>query len=119
MAKHNAGLILVLLLWAVSTAADVLPTANTLSTKPIVIYENTATASVFVTVQVTDERANGDSHLVLRPGAKPSVIPDDTTKAISFTVPPAGTITLECNGTGTGGCKYTIAVQYSAQSTAR
>lgn len=110
MAKHKAILIFVLLLWAISAVADVLPTANTLSTKPIVIYENTTTASAFVTVQVTDERANIDSHLTLRPGAKSFVIPDDTTKAVSITVPPAGTITLECNGTGSGGCKYTIAV---------
>jgi hypothetical protein len=110
MAKHKAVLIFLLLIWAVSAAADTLPTANTLSIRPIVIYENTTTASVFVTVQVTDERANLDSRLTLNPGGKLSVIPDGTTKAVSFTVPPAGTITLECNGTGTGGCKYTIAV---------
>jgi hypothetical protein len=110
MAKRKAVLVFLLLLWAVSTVADVLPTANTLSTTPIVIYENTTTASVFVTVQVTDERANTDSRVTLNPGAKSSVIPDGTTKAVSITVPPAGTITLQCNGTGTGGCKYTIAV---------
>ena len=110
MAKHKTALVSLLLLWTIPTVADVLPTANTLSLTPIVIYENTTAASVLVTVQVTDERANMDSRVILNPGAKGTVIPDGTTKAASITVPPAGTITLQCNGTGSGGCKYTLAV---------
>jgi len=108
MLKLKLGIVM-FLVSTVTVVADVLPEAKVHSKQRVVIYENDTTTTATITVQATDQRAALDSQLIPSAGVKKYTVPDGTTKAFLITVPPAATISFECNGTGTGDCTYALA----------